>query len=341
MQLDGAVSSYAPLKAKCFSPTLLETPSSELPPFYRAGVPYLDHFMCMATFHDATQDPVNLLVTRTTVGPAVAFFMISAIESTRTGASLFVHWNAIVGLAVQVLGVGVAAPGLWVPTYAVTRPRYAGVLRPSLVWVVALLSGVTLVSMVAMPEMPGDMGLFTVSCFVFNLAPVVLPFVWAAAGLVLRLTLGPLVATSKAVRAGSRAAASVYETLAVAAGLYWVYGLVMFVGPLGVLPIGADWRVDPVAPLVDTGRLQAAVGLVRAFATAPQGPQAAGHFLLFDLVGVWAAMVLWAAFEDGLWAAAQMVVVSGLAGPGAAVLRYAGQRERRIGGLDERRGKAE
>ncbi|KAH6598264.1 hypothetical protein BASA50_003878 [Batrachochytrium salamandrivorans] len=335
----------APILEQCLVPNMVEMPTNQLPPFYRTGLPVIDHIGCFFTFLDARSTDLNLFVTRALMGPGMAFFTIAAIESTRSTSRAFARWYMATALVSQALGVCVASLLIWLPSWLLTgtSPSKHAPLRSGLVWTIALLLVVPIGSMLVMLEGSTDIDVFGPAVLVFTYAPILMPLVWVPVGALLYAMTGPLHRMPYALRSGSHAAHIVYEILSIIAAVYWVYALWMWLSPLGVLPpsilttspsdlvswLSTTWSAETL----DTSKLTEALEAIVQMITQPTGTQVVGLYLGIDHLVVWIALIWWAAIEDGIFALPRIIVGGVVFGPGASILSYAARREVRLGGL--------
>ncbi|KAJ8329597.1 hypothetical protein O5D80_002166 [Batrachochytrium dendrobatidis] len=347
-----------PLINQCSVSDLLQRDPNELPPFYRTGLPVVDNIGCFLTtfFNDAKSSDLNIFILRSVASSAMAFFIIAAIESTRTTSRLFARWYLAVAVIAQGFGMCVASTLLWLPSLMMgySGKNKHGALRSGIVWTIAILQLIPTIAVLIMIEGPSNIDTLAFTVFVFTYAPIVMPLVWIPVGLLLYIIYGPVHTIPNAMRTGSRVAHVLYEVLSVASAVYWLYSLWALVFPLNILPsailpttlsqftslLQSSWSIESISAAfmsieqVQSTELMSIFDDIVRTAIHPTGKELVGFFLGVDLLVVWLAMILWSGVEDGICTSLRMVVGGIVFGPGASIFSYAARRETRLGGLN-------
>lgn len=332
LKLTRDVSEYIkPLETKCLVAGLSgSVERGEINGFYPTGLNGVDHLMCVVTplFLDAIQtSPLSKLVVQTLLSAVLAFLVIASIESTRRSALWFVKWLPLTVLIGHIVGLSVAVAILWLPSFILTQTPMAAKtrsyppLRPSLVYLIGLLQGLTLVVCYLLVETGYESKSSEFLVLLFNSVTVLLPFCWIPVAVGLHAAFGPLVLQQDVRKNGSNAANAVYEIYSVILAGYWAYSLWVYVSPYL-----SDGYFDKIG--IDISQL--------LFATTPSVANAfaATRFMLLEIPALILSLSVWAYYEEGLAHAIYMLAGCLLIGPGSAVLSYASGREKRLGSVE-------
>eukprot|EP00842_Homolaphlyctis_polyrhiza_P001489 jgi/Hompol1/2340/HPOL_005950-RA len=224
-------------------------------------------------------------------------------------------------------GISFAIPSVWIPVWILsTWPRQSVAshtnipLNPALVIFIAITSAIVIIPAVVMVEDPLHIPFFNAMCWLFNIAPIVLPLAWIPFRAGLAIVLGKPVRSPEAIRAGCRTASTIYTTIGLFFLGFHIYSVVRFALDLGVL----DTRLH-LANLNGLDTLLQALLAGLAMDRTGFGPM-----LVIDGAGMWCFLVFWSCWEDGLMSAAWFVIDSVVLGPTSAFLSYAAKREDNI-----------
>ncbi|KAI9330063.1 hypothetical protein BDR26DRAFT_871769 [Obelidium mucronatum] len=166
--------------------TLLPPPKFDQPdPFLRTHLPFIDGELCMITqtFAEATNREIMGLI----ASLVIPMWVLVAVESTRGTAKGPCGSFSIIGTISQVIGISIAIPSLWLPSFAWSQP-IALAKQPE------NFSKVTLGSVAIMNRIAFGFTLFTLSVFlvafpafdynitiaIFQYLPTLLPVLWAS-----------------------------------------------------------------------------------------------------------------------------------------------------------------
>ncbi|GBF94185.1 hypothetical protein Rsub_07172 [Raphidocelis subcapitata] len=292
-----------PLKDAC---GLNGPPKGPQPEFLRLGNPFLDGLHCLVTpfFLDCVATPVGRFWVLKTLEVCTPLVVFMALEESRSSARGLVRATVAVLALSQLLGVSVALPCLWVPSFLLlSRPRVAGAFLPAgkvpaIVASQAITLAFTAVLVCAATFPPAAAQRAVVW---FNLGIPATALIWMLA--------------PGGARPGNAAAAAALRLTAGAACLLHAASVVDLLYHSGGSP-GAAW-----ASIVDAAQLKPP-----AKVTYP------AHFMQWDFTGVTGAALLVTLAEEGVAGAARLLAMAPVVGPGAAFALVAARREERLGG---------
>jgi len=109
-------------------------PKGTPPPFLKLNNGFLDALHCLLTpfFLDCVALPAGRFWVLKTLELATSVIALLALEESRSSARGLVRWSGLVLVLSQLLGVSVAVPLLWVPSYLLlSKGRVQGAFLPA------------------------------------------------------------------------------------------------------------------------------------------------------------------------------------------------------------------
>ena len=276
------------------------------------GYPYVDHFLCLVTpFFTAVAEAhdIGRVMGLFVMGPLVAAFIFTGIESLRRKATGFVLFFPLVFLVGQVTSIAVAFPLLWLPSYFLSSNRFNLIYAsPKNVGAIKQfgfmnsLDGVFFLSFATWALCVNIMFLFGIESFrsvwiaAFQFVPI--------AGLLVNL-FSILYGINKDIREAklaSKTAIKLYKVFAVILLLVHLYNIFLAV----------------------TSKI---LSLYFFLKTPSSSPLSASLFLFLDGLSLSLSLGIFVLAEQGLLPLFQFLGLSILVGPGSSFLFLAIQRE--------------
>lgn len=280
---------------------------------YPFGLPAFDTFMCVIhpLFAAANETDQSSFIASCLLNLLLSFWLVSAIESTRSTAHALVWLFGTTTALSHLIGVGPVVTILWLPCWVWTRPsrnEKLGSLLPAKIYTIAaVMAGVAVSAMMLKYHNVFQVKL-GLAVATFHLLSLLAQPIWWTLG----ISFKPSIETADAFITSSNVAATTYRISSIILGLQWIKQAQVITGFL--LEHGY-------------GSIDALKTLLNGLAAPMSLQEAATCFFLVDLALLWLGCLMWIGYEMGLCALISNIFWTAVMGPGASFLRTAEIRE--------------